>query len=216
MSVLASLPRLNSIEPLQKLVRLKLEGRLPRSPRSPQELSFAENPAFPGGVFLLGGAEVDGAGSPGGGRSTNAWRRLHSFQNGIVSARVPGATAPRTLCWYNFQPPRSPAGTGIVQLKQAAPSAPQGKGSAVPGVGVRWRLFVRCYVRIESAQDHASTTVMSASAGCGHAVHQAICEKRRQKLTHAGDQNERLVASAGRVVERVSILYIGQRRLNLF
>jgi hypothetical protein len=57
---------------------------------------------------------------------------------------------------------------------------------------------------------------MSASAGCEHAVHQAICEKRRQKLTHAGDQMSRLVANAGRVVERVSILYIGQRRLNLF
>jgi hypothetical protein len=48
----------NPIEPLQKLVRLKLEGRLPRSPPISPKLSFAENPAFPGGVFFLGGAEL--------------------------------------------------------------------------------------------------------------------------------------------------------------
>ena len=43
----------NPVEPLQKLVRLKLEGRLPKIPPDPPKLSFAGNPAFPGGVFLL-------------------------------------------------------------------------------------------------------------------------------------------------------------------
>ena len=35
-----------------------------------------------------------------------------------MSVRVPGTTGPLTLCWCKaLQPPRSPAGTGIVQLE---------------------------------------------------------------------------------------------------
>jgi hypothetical protein len=47
-------PEPDWIEPLQKLVRLSLKDGS-QDPPIPQ-LSF-ENPAFPGGVFLLGGAE---------------------------------------------------------------------------------------------------------------------------------------------------------------
>jgi hypothetical protein len=99
----------NPIEPLQKLVRLKLEGRLPRSPRSPQSCPLLKTPLSPAG-FLFGRSGVDGPGLPGGGRSTGvSGVTLHSFQNGMVSVRVPGATAPLTLCWCKaLQPPAIP------------------------------------------------------------------------------------------------------------
>ena len=98
-------------------MRLKLEGRLPGSPRSPQKLSFVENPAFPGGVFLLGGAELTDR-LPGGGRSTGvSGVALHSFQNGIVSVRVPGATAPSRSAGAKRSSPALPAGTRILQLE---------------------------------------------------------------------------------------------------
>jgi hypothetical protein len=102
-----------------QLVRLKLEGRLPRSPPISPKLSFAENPAFPGGVFFLGGAELTDQACLEGGRSTGvSGVALHSFQNGMVSVRVPGATAPsRSAGAKRSSPPRSPAGTRIVQLE---------------------------------------------------------------------------------------------------
>ena len=43
---------------------------------------------------------------------------LHSFQNGMVSVRVPGATAPsRSAGAKRSSPPRSPAGRRILQLE---------------------------------------------------------------------------------------------------
>ena len=47
----------NPIEPLQKLVRLRLEGRPPRSPRSPRAV-LCWKPRFPRRGFPFGGAEL--------------------------------------------------------------------------------------------------------------------------------------------------------------
>jgi hypothetical protein len=93
----------NPIEPLQKLVRLKLEGRLPRSPRSPS--CPLKTPLSPAG-FSFWEERRDALRVRG--------LALHSFQNGIVGVRVPGATAPSRSAGAKRSSPRDPPQGGAL------------------------------------------------------------------------------------------------------